>query len=290
MSMPQAEWDRFVAYVENVATYAEQHVARHQERIEMVTNAIKECAKKYGVTARELLGRMQDGYVTARTNPSFTLSMQRIRRIYSIVRPEEIARQLRNPGVAPFLLTAAGTMGTLAFKVVLGGVILAGIGVGVYIGARSAGRIYSRLTTERVQLGQKVRERSTTLQSNQSRVRAEHEGRWMQTGYVPIRVLGSGTGGNGILSVRTKDAIERGLANSQFRHGGVGSAKAQIEKLGRPTSVEKATAVVAGMIAPGTLRSPPLAAGFVARVDGATVTIDDRGHIDFALLRELTEK
>jgi hypothetical protein len=62
---------------------------------------------------------------------------------------------------------------------------------------------------------------------------------------------------------------------------------ARIERLGPPASREEATAVIARMIRHGSLRSPPLAAGWVADVGGARVTVDDWGSLDLALLRAL---
>ena len=106
--------------------------------------------------------------------------------------------------------------------------------------------------------------------------------------YVPIRARAAGTGGRGILSVRTRGALERGVKLSSFRHGGIGTAQAAIERLGQPMTREEATAVIARMIQKGSLHRPPLAGGMVGTVGGAAVTIDDWGDIDWKLLRELT--
>ena len=106
--------------------------------------------------------------------------------------------------------------------------------------------------------------------------------------YVPIRARAPGSSGRGILSVRTLGAIERGLTLSRFRHGGIGTTPALIERLGSPMTREEATAVIARMIKKGSLRKPALAAGMVGMVGGARVTIDDWGDLDWKLLRELT--
>lgn len=112
----------------------------------------------------------------------------------------------------------------------------------------------------------------------------------METAYVPIRVHGIGHGNRGVLSVRTVAAIESGLVNSQFRHGGRSKTPARIEQLGSPMSREEATKIIARMIAPGTLRQPAHADGYIGQVNGTYITIDDWGATDFAVLRRIVAK
>ena len=75
---------------------------------------------------------------------------------------------------------------------------------------------------------------------------------------------------------------------NQFRHGGIKPTPARIRVLAKGTTRAGATAHLAQLVQRGSLRRPPLAAGFVAKVGGKTVTIDDWGNVDFKVLREMT--
>ena len=107
--------------------------------------------------------------------------------------------------------------------------------------------------------------------------------------YYALIVRGIGSGGNGVLSVRPAQAVEQNrLTNDQFRHGGVDPTRAQVRVLSDSVSRTEATRILAGFIKPGSLRYPPLSSGFVATVDGRTMTIDDWGDVDFGQLRQST--
>ncbi|MFQ5572189.1 MAG: hypothetical protein ACE5G0_21125 [Rhodothermales bacterium] len=117
-----------------------------------------------------------------------------------------------------------------------------------------------------------------------------HAGSNMANRYYVVMAHGIGSGGNGILSVRSEGVIENGkLVKASFRHGGRSREQAHVEKISGPHTIEEATHVVASRIAQGSLHSPPLADGWVATVGGKTMTIDDWGSIDFSLLREVVQ-
>jgi hypothetical protein len=97
--------------------------------------------------------------------------------------------------------------------------------------------------------------------------------------------------GDGILSVRNEADVKGGkLMMSSFRHGGTQPVPAKVTPLSGPLSKEAATQKLAGMIAKGTLRNPPLAGGYVASVGGRNMTIDDWGAADWGMLQRLTAK
>jgi hypothetical protein len=92
-----------------------------------------------------------------------------------------------------------------------------------------------------------------------------------------------------IVSIRNEGASAGGkLRRRDFRHGGTSSERAPLRIVSREFgSADEATRALASAIRRGTLRRPPLAQGKQAVIGGRTVTIDDWGSVNMALLAKL---
>ncbi len=106
-------------------------------------------------------------------------------------------------------------------------------------------------------------------------------------GYLPVVVHVAGK--PRIVSVRSVDAIRKGIAQSNFRHGGISATRAQLRvvagSLDRPfRDAGSATAALCKYLR-GPLRKPPLAAGTTVSYNGRAVTLDDWGLVDFVEVR-----
>lgn len=106
-----------------------------------------------------------------------------------------------------------------------------------------------------------------------------------RTLYVVVMAEGIGTGGRGVLSVRSEKAVKDGIAKRNFRHGGISGDPARLKVMSRPMTRADASRIVSRMVQRGSLRKPPLAAGYVGIVGGQTITVDDMGSVDFRIVR-----
>lgn len=101
-------------------------------------------------------------------------------------------------------------------------------------------------------------------------------------GYYPV--VATLPNGKKIYSVRSG---LNAIPSSSLRHGGISDELVSVEAIGRMcNTAAEATEILAEKIDAGTLRSPPLAGGYVASIGGKSYTIDDWGAVDFGVLRQ----
>ena len=106
-----------------------------------------------------------------------------------------------------------------------------------------------------------------------------------QASYYVVKIPNWGYFGNGILSVRSEAALQRGIPFNAFTHGGNSGANANLERVSGPHTRQEASRVLGGMIVPNTLRKPAHSGGQIASVGGGKfLTIDSMGDLDFAQL------
>lgn len=184
------------------------------------------------------------------------------------------------------LLGGLGTIGgwfglTGAAAAVAGGLLVTGVLAAATYGAvRYLG---NRAGDTRVQEGPVM----TGRQPRQPFVEPKLEVAPVDSTYFIVRPTGSH-----ILSIRTVAAMEKGIPQRSFRHGGTSSEKAPLDKVDGPfVSAWVATEKLATMLTKGTLRRTPLAAGKQAKdTSGAWATIDDFGEVDMSLLEKLNAR
>jgi hypothetical protein len=110
-------------------------------------------------------------------------------------------------------------------------------------------------------------------------------------GYFVVKVTLAN--GGEIYSVRSGELFDdkgqprRPIYLREFRHGGVGDARATLQVNGPHPSAAAATEYIGLGIAHGSIRKPPLAGGLVGLASNKTVTIDDWGLVDFGVLRRM---
>ena len=88
-----------------------------------------------------------------------------------------------------------------------------------------------------------------------------------------------------IVSVKHTNAITEGIAPCEFRHGGNDcESTADVVALdpGVYETAEEATEVLCRMLE-GPRTAPALSDGWSVPYDGRSVTLDDWGHVDFAV-------
>lgn len=99
--------------------------------------------------------------------------------------------------------------------------------------------------------------------------------------------------GGAIYSVKSGEQFypsrqpRRPLYLSEFRHGGVADAIARLQVDGPHESAVAATEQLGQWIVNRSIRKPSLAGGWVGQDGSKSVTIDDWGLVDFAVLRRM---
>lgn len=111
-------------------------------------------------------------------------------------------------------------------------------------------------------------------------------------GFVPVIVNDTGTGGRGIYTVIRESEVDAGtLRNCDFRHGGLCDADTPpstfTRLFGTALDQESATRVVCERFDEGSYRSPPLAAGRIATINGEAYTVDDWNDLDGGLCNQI---
>lgn len=94
-----------------------------------------------------------------------------------------------------------------------------------------------------------------------------------------------------IVSVRHTNAISEGIAPCNFRHGGIDcESTADVVTLdgGVYETAAEATEVLCGLLE-GPRAAPGLSDGWSVPYDGRSVTLDDWGHVDFAVCDDVID-
>lgn len=172
-------------------------------------------------------------------------------------------------------------------KALLTPVILMTIGATLYTGTKmvlAEMRVHSALAQSR--------ETSNKLVDARRKDAGEARERrgWASRGSGYYAIVATLANGKKIYSVRSSTDP---IPGSLLRHGGNSERLARVRGFGgRCDTAAEATRLLAqkARFAKGSLRSPSLAAGYVARIGNKSYTIDDWGAVDFGVLRQELRK